>query len=344
MIELRTGVPGSGKTLSMVEELSKLFVRWGKHPEEARPVFVHNIKDLALPHAAMPVQEITAGARKQLVPDWDAMPDGSLVLIDECQDVFPPRSSQAVAPPHVAWLNTHRHKGFDIWLTTQQPKLIDFAVRALVGKHQYFRRLFGGQRSAVYEWDACSDNHSGLKEAVTTIYGFPKHAYEFYKSAEIHTKQKFKLPRWLLIPLAGLVLSAFAVPRAYNTLTGAIGGKGVAVQAVTAQSSPKPVAGLAPSVPLAAAVASFPSLPASAPSVVQASRPALAGCISSGPRCSCFDSAGKSVEPQAELCASMRVTSMLPAEALPEPRMDRAATSEDLEVYQFLARQRGPKS
>lgn len=341
MIELRTGVPGSGKTLSMVEELSKLFVRWGKHPEEARPVFVHNIKNLALPHAAMPVQEITAGARKQLVPDWDAMPDGSLVLIDECQDVFPPRSSQSVAPPHVAWLNTHRHKGFDIWLTTQQPKLIDFAVRALVGKHQYFRRLFGGQRSAVYEWDACSDNHSGLKEAVTTIYGFPKHAYKFYKSAEIHTKQKFKLPRWLLIPLAGLVLSAFAVPRAYNTLKGAIGGKGIAVQAATAQTGSN--AGNAAIAPIASA-ASAPVLSDSSSGALSRGEPVFAGCIAAGQRCSCFDTSGKRYDQDGDMCEVLASAPVLPAEALPEPRTDRSTSSEDLEVYQFLAKQKGPRS
>ena len=45
MIELNTGVPGSGKTLSMVQRLSKLQARWEEHPDEARPVFVLGVPD-----------------------------------------------------------------------------------------------------------------------------------------------------------------------------------------------------------------------------------------------------------------------------------------------------------
>ena len=165
MINLRTGTPGACKTLSAVEHLAKMIERWEKHPDEARPVFVHGVKDLALPHAPVPLIEWREGQNKPpvMVPDWDAMPDGSFVLVDEAQSFFPPRSSASTPPPHVAWLNTHRHRGFDIEVITQHPKLIDGSVRALVGKHQHYRRLFGGQRSYCYEWDACSDSLSGAE-------------------------------------------------------------------------------------------------------------------------------------------------------------------------------------
>lgn len=221
MILLNTGVPGSGKTLSMVQDLSALFKRWQAHPEEARPVFVLGIPELALPHAPVPLKSVQvdkAGAPR-LVPDWDEMPDGSLVLIDECQGVFPPRSSQSTPPAHVAWLNTHRHKGFDLWITTQQPKLIDASVRALVGRHKHYRRVFGMQRSIVYEWDACSDSLSGMNNAVKTYWPFPAGAFKWYKSAEMHTKQKFKIPLWFGILPLGLVLCSFFVPKAYTAIT-----------------------------------------------------------------------------------------------------------------------------
>jgi zona occludens toxin len=221
MLELRTGVPGAGKTLSAVERLAKLQARWDSHPDEARPVFVSGIPDLALPHSEMPLKsvQIRKAGSPSLVPDWDEMPDGSLVIIDEAQGVFPPRSSASEAPAHVAWLNTHRHRGFDIWLTTQHPKLIDASVRALIGKHQHYRRLFGGMRCAVYEWDCCSDSLSGLKTAVISYWSYPRKAFKWYKSAEIHTKQNFKLPRWLLIPVLGFVLALFFFPRAYAVIT-----------------------------------------------------------------------------------------------------------------------------
>lgn len=236
MIELNTGVPGAGKTLSMVERLAAMVDRWQSHPEEARPIFVCGIPDLALPHAVMPlmsVQVAKAGA-PMLVPDWEEMPDGSLVIIDEAQGCFPPRSSASTAPAHVAWLNTHRHRGFDIWLTTQHPKLIDGSVRALVGKHQHYRRLFGGSRAMVYEWDACSDSLSGLSNAVSTLWWYPKKAYRWYKSAEIHTKQKFRLPKWLLVFPLAVVMGLYFVPRAYSSLSGAIKGKGLSDHASSA--------------------------------------------------------------------------------------------------------------
>jgi zona occludens toxin len=221
MLLLNTGVPGAGKTLSMVQELAKLFKRWESHPEEARPVFVLGIPELALPHAPVPLKSVQidkAGAPR-LVPDWEEMPDGSLVLIDECQGVFPPRSSQSTPPAHVAWLNTHRHRGFDLWLTTQQPKLIDASVRALVGRHKHYRRVFGMQRSVVYEWDACSDSLSGMNNAVKSYWPFPTDAFKWYKSAEIHTKQKFKLPLWLGILPLGVLLCLYFFPKAYSAIT-----------------------------------------------------------------------------------------------------------------------------
>lgn len=221
MIELITGIPGSGKTLSKVQELAKLQKRWESHPDEARPVFVLGIPDLALPHATVPLKSVQAdkAGTVRLVPDWSEMPDGSLVIIDECQGVFPPRSSQSTPPEHVAWLNTHRHRGFDLWITTQQPKLIDASVRALVGRHKHFRRVFGMQRSVVYEWDACSDSLSGMNNAVKTYWPFPSDAFKWYKSAEIHTKQKFKMPLWVGILPLGIVMCAYFFPKAYITIT-----------------------------------------------------------------------------------------------------------------------------
>jgi zona occludens toxin len=276
MIELYTGIPGAGKTLSMVQRLSELLESWDKNPEKGRPIFVHGIPDLALAHSPMPTLEksevvknkykqkaeievetetsaaVTLGINNKvgvsIVPDWDAMPDGSLVLIDEAQSCFPPRSALSTPSYHVAWLNVHRHRGFDIWLTTQHPKLIDGSARALVGRHQHFRRLFGGSRAIVYEFDACCDNLSNLKTAVTSHWSYPKKVYKWYKSAEVHTKQKFKLPKWLLIFPLGIALAFIFVPRSFSVITSIIAGKGL-----NAENSPAPVlpaAGVAEETPV----------------------------------------------------------------------------------------------
>jgi zona occludens toxin len=289
MIELRTGVPGSGKTLSAVYQLLKLQKSWANKPGEARPVFVHGIKELALPHAVMPV--LAAQGQKNgpavEVPDWDAMPDGSYVIIDEAQAFFPPRSSQSTPPPHVAWLNTHRHRGFDILVLTQHPKLVDGSMRALCGKHTHYRRLFGGGRSMVYEWDACSDSLSGMANAVTSHFGFPKEAFSAYKSAEVHTRQKFRLPLWLAIPVVAVVIGVIAIPRAYSTISNGVQGKSLAASTVGA--------GTGPGVPALAGIpgpASPASVGSAASAAVVTARPAIAGCMATQAQCVCVDAQG----------------------------------------------------
>jgi zona occludens toxin len=267
MLDLRSGLPRNGKTLSVIALLVALFKRWEKHPEEVRPVFVHGISELKLPVALMPfVVEKDRMGNEVTVPQWDLMPDGSMVFIDEAQDCFPPRSTQTQAPAHVAFLNRHGHRGFDITVITQHPKLLDYAVRALVGKHLHYRRVFGWQKSIVYEWDGCSDNLNGMKNATTSYFKYPPEIFKYYKSATLHTKQKFKYPLWLALPVVGIIGCLIGFPFAYQTLT-----KSGAKSDVVAVSKPSipftaPGSGVAPGVgvstpgtplaPLAAPVAS----------------------------------------------------------------------------------------
>lgn len=303
VIELRTGIPGSGKTLSAVQELAKLQKKWEASPEDLRPVFVHGIADLSLNHALVPLRQISSkDGSLSFVPDWDLMPDGSLVLVDEAQGLFPPRSSQSKPPEHVAWLNTHRHKGFDIWITTQHPKLIDGAVRALVGKHLHYRRLFGGQRAAVYEFDGCNDSLNQLGSGVISYWPYPKRVFEWYKSAQLHTKQKFKLPRFLLVPLAGIVLGIFTMPTAIATLSNGMSGKGIKgdLPKISTGSSLPVVAGVAAAAVGVGALAPSQSVyvsPNKIP-VTPFTRPVVlaAACLASATKCKCYNRQGVAVQ------------------------------------------------
>ena len=101
-----------------------------------------------------------------------------------------------------------------------------------------YRRMFGGARAVCYEWDACSDSLSGMKDVVNTYFGYPKDVFKFYKSAEIHTKQSFKIPLWFALPFLGLALGLYFVPKAYNTLHGGISGQGVGVKVLARQLRP----------------------------------------------------------------------------------------------------------
>lgn len=299
MIQLFTGVPGSGKSLSNVTILHASIKKWmsEKHFDEARPIFVHNIPDLLIPHAKMPTKEYRSNPKVEgvQVPDWDAMPDSSIVLIDECAEMFPPRSSTSAMPSHVHFLTIHRKRGFDIWFTTQNPKFIDHSLRALVGKHQHYRRIFGMNRSIVYEWDGCSDSLGGMSAAVKTYFPFPRDIFKLYKSAEVHTKQSFKLPLWMYIPLIGVAMGLFFVPRAYGVLSGGMQGKGIVASSQTAvvASVPEPVGvggGLPPRaapVPFVDGAVQFVD---GAVQVVQ-----LSACLATATRCVCYTYQGVKV-------------------------------------------------
>jgi len=179
MITLGTGLPGNGKTLFMLWYLKR------KADKENRPVFYHNVKDL---------NPDVLGNWSTFDPEkWYDLPSGSIVLIDECQDIFPKKPNGAALPEHFTKLNTHRHLGIDLFLITQHPSLIDNSVRRLVGQHFHSIRKFGLQRATIYEWSSCASSpelDSAQKNSVVMKWKFPKEVFGWYKSAEVHTVKR----------------------------------------------------------------------------------------------------------------------------------------------------------
>ena len=156
-----------------------------KARKENREVFYHNINLLDV--------EPVNSWQKFEAEKWMDLPHGSIIVMDECQEVFPKRANGAQYPAHYEELAKHRHKGFDIFLITQHPTLIDNFVRRLVGQHYHSVRKFGLQRATVYEWSACNpapENVSSQKSAITLKWAYPKEVYGWYKSAEVHTVKR----------------------------------------------------------------------------------------------------------------------------------------------------------
>jgi zona occludens toxin len=196
VITLLTGLPGNGKTL---------FALWyikTKADRERREVFYHNVKDLD-----------TAKVGNWMPCDpkrWMDLPHGSIILIDECQEIFPKIPNGAKPPEHYEELAKHRHKGFDIYLITQHPTLIDNFARRLVGQHFHSVRKFGLQRATIYEWSSCSpspETPSSQKSAVSLKWKYPPEVFTWYKSAEVHTVKR-AIPMKLVLA----VLFVVAVP------------------------------------------------------------------------------------------------------------------------------------
>lgn len=196
MIFLMTGVPGAGKTLSTIK-----FVLEDKQFVD-RPVYYHNIKDCRLDWKELTTDEAM---------EWFDLPKGSVIVFDECQDIFPVNTTRKGEPPKVlSELAKHRHYGIDIILITQEPRNIDSFVRRLVGLHRHHARHFGTESLKIYEWQnrCCENVHDWheKQEAVVHQGKLDKKYFGSYYSAEIHTQQK-RLP---LAKLGIIALPAMA--------------------------------------------------------------------------------------------------------------------------------------
>ncbi|MDD4972589.1 MAG: zonular occludens toxin domain-containing protein [Paludibacter sp.] len=190
MFHLITGTPGSGKTLSIVDQLSKV---------KDRPIFYFGIPELKLPW-----QQVKDPKNYHL-----DLPDGSIFVLDECQQHFPVRAPKDAVPPALAFIETHRHHGIDIYFITQHPNLLDHHARRLVGQHTHLQRNFGFKFAIKYTNNKLFeiDNYHELQACEKTKYSYPTNVYDLYKSAEIHTvKARYPKKLLLLIPLVLIVV------------------------------------------------------------------------------------------------------------------------------------------
>ena len=195
MITLITGLPGNGKTLYALSYVKQ----WAE--KDNRPVYYSGIKDLMLPWTEIDPTK------------WFDCPVNSIIVIDECQTVFRPRSLGKEPPDYVAKLETHRHQGLDIVLITQHPMLADSAIRRLVGKHVHVVRTFGTERATLHEWASVRENcdkPSGRADSIKHHWKYPKDAFSFYKSAEVHTvKRNIPMRFWLFVLIPVLLVCCF---------------------------------------------------------------------------------------------------------------------------------------
>jgi len=228
VITLFTGMNGAGKTAAMIDlihELAKdrpLYVHFDP-AERLRPEQKLLHETLTLPHT--PVNAAT----------WhQEVPDGGILLIDEVQGCWRPRGPAAKVPEAIAALETHRHAGIDIFITTQAPRLIDANVRGLVGRHVHIRDT-GWLGRWWYEWPETNESLAWKTCPVKKRYKLPKRIFDLYRSANVHTTPVRMAPKTLALVavlLACLAVLIFLVVRSVNRHT-----------------SPEPAAPVAASVP-----------------------------------------------------------------------------------------------
>ena len=217
MITLITGAPGSGKTLYCIDKLIRPVIGTtvdgvdaeGNPQTYNRRIF-SNINGLLLDHVLVDGVWLEGIAQNRET--------GAFIVFDEVQRVWPNRAVGSKKPAAVEYLETHRHDGVDVVLMTQNPQLLDPAVRALVGRHLHMRRVGGLGAALVYEWDACSNNLNYKNAFSKTPYWYNKTVFKLYTSSRAHTKQTRKLPFAVWMALAGVAASVWLWPQVYGRI------------------------------------------------------------------------------------------------------------------------------
>ena len=201
MITFHTGLPGNGKTLFTIDFVLKNF------PD--RPVYYAGIPELK-----------TSWIELDDPDKWYETEQGAVIIIDEAQQIFPTVSPSAPKPPKISEFETHRHKGFDVILMTQDAMLVDSRVRRLAGCHRHLMRPLGMERANVYEWQkvAKPNDYHDKQDAVRTTYKYNKDVYELYKSSEVHTHKRSIPAKPLIVGGGSIALIAACGVYGYGIL------------------------------------------------------------------------------------------------------------------------------
>lgn len=223
MITLITGTPGAGKTLYAISNLLRQLVgsKVAGSDENGNPVEVErrlhtNIPRLLLDHELIG-PDVGGG-----LADWqDWCRPGDVIAYDEVQRSWPPRPNGSKVPEAISALETHRHKGVDFIIITQHPMLLDRNVLALVGRHLHVRRFGGIGAALVYEWDHASRQLMYSKALNKSPFRYDKSVFKIYKSAELHTKPKTRIPTLAFVVLAAVLAAVVLIP----TVAGRIADK-----------------------------------------------------------------------------------------------------------------------
>ena len=203
MLTLVDGKPGNGKTLFVVSEIKARF--------EGRDIYYHNIPGLRLPWTPL------------LDPfDWMSVPSGSVVVIDECHEIFPLRMGGKDIPAHVSAVATHRHSGIDLVLVTQDVMGIDKFVRTRCNEHIRLSRSKVGAKAATVI-TAREELIPDSTNTTAVLWKYPVRSFSDYLSAEVHT-DGVRLSKgaffYSVAVVAGVVLFVSLVLRAFNSVGG----------------------------------------------------------------------------------------------------------------------------
>jgi len=358
VIYLITGVPGSGKTSLLVS----LLVAMRNDAANPRLIFQHAVRGLKLPATKIYCRDV--GCEFCGLVEYEQTPEGvkravdtikeanhtrlyidefrswcppnGVIVLDEVQQQYRVRGRAAPVPKFVQDLEVNRHSGVDLYLLTQNPRLIDSNIRDLVNVHHHLEPHLLGTRKRTFM--GCQSSPERATTGESSPYKPDPKTFDLYHSAELHTKIKKPIPKAVFVLgfalLLGVVGSYFAVGRVKESL--GLTDPAPAVAAVDVSVGPGDLPDIvsepfevSEAEPVNRDVFDFepnnPGVLESAPAyqgmVSYKDFPRRAACLKSGSRCRCYTQQGTDYPTSAQQCESFiegRVSSFNPY-AAPRP-------------------------
>lgn len=315
-ITMITGLPRAGKSLWTIVHVKERAER------EKRQVYTCNIPGITID-----------GWKEIDHPDkWMDIPDGSILIVDEVQDFWPNTKMPGGPPKPILELSKHGKRGIDIYFITQEPNLIHSTPRDLCAEHYYVVRAWGSHNALVHKFTRYELHpEKQRKKAEKMPFRYPKEAFGWYKSADVHNIKR-KIPLRIVALPIGVVVIVVGGWFGLQTFLATVSGKSEP-GALTNLLSGKPPAGLPGSATAPAArpqaAAPAPSgggraapltlaeyaqartprvegLPHTAPVFDEVTRPVYAprpaACVSMGKRCECYTQQGTQLRTPRDLC------------------------------------------
>jgi zona occludens toxin len=299
MITLITGGPGTGKTAWLIDQLIEL-----RKTEPNKLLFIHGVRNLTgIAHEKIycnsqlcdicRAAEIPLDAKfVENWPDWKQ--SDSVIVVDEVQRIWRPRTGGAAPLAGVSTLETHRHYGVDFWIISQGPHLFDNFIRLLVGRHVHLVSRWSGRTQ--YEWPECKQDVQSRNDAVIRPYKLPSHVYKMYHSAEVHTVQNKRKPLSFYATIGAIILAVVMVSLVGVTLSNKLNPKPQTSHVETGEGTASPVS---TGAVVDAIKSTFPdykpqlasvaeSAPAYAALIKVTSAPTIIGCVKTPEWCRCY--------------------------------------------------------
>jgi hypothetical protein len=210
MIFMFTGQPGHGKTLLSLERALAF-------KAQGRIVYACNVRQLDYEKTGFVKLDL------EQFKDWQELPDGAVIWLDEAYMAMPKMNSGSKVPPFIDELARHRHRGFDFIFVCQSPSTqMHSFVHDLIEEHYHVRRRYGMPFVHVRRFDRYERNPEKTEPLTLTRRSYPKKLFGLYKSTELDTTQK-RVPWFyyaaIVLALAVVAAGIFAAKRVTNRLT-----------------------------------------------------------------------------------------------------------------------------